>query len=100
MSIPEKIDYLIIGAGIHGLSTAWHLAKKLKAKGIGDGSNILVLDKGKIKETGTHTELIALGGLYNRIYELQIRPQDSKLYEISEMNLHPEKRTSMLKKKC
>jgi len=31
MAIPDKIDYLIIGAGIHGLSTAWHLAKKLKA---------------------------------------------------------------------
>ena len=33
MAIPEKIDYAIIGAGIHGLSTAWHLAEKLKAKG-------------------------------------------------------------------
>ena len=34
MAIPDKIDYLIIGAGIHGLSTAWHLAKKLKAQGL------------------------------------------------------------------
>ena len=42
MAIPEKIDYLIVGAGIHGLSTAWHLAKKLKEKGKGDGSKILV----------------------------------------------------------
>ena len=33
MSLPEKVDYAIIGAGIHGLSTAWHLATKLKAKG-------------------------------------------------------------------
>ena len=31
MSIPSKVEYAIIGAGIHGLSTAWHLAKKLKA---------------------------------------------------------------------
>ncbi len=44
MAIPDKIDYLIIGAGIHGLSTAWHLAKKLKAQGKGDGSKILVVD--------------------------------------------------------
>ena len=45
MAIPDKIDYLIIGAGIHGLSTALHLAKKLKAQGKGDGSNIIVIDK-------------------------------------------------------
>ena len=48
MAIPSKVEYLIIGAGIHGLSSAWHLAKKLKAKGKGDGSNILVIDKGSI----------------------------------------------------
>ena len=48
MGIPKKTEYLIIGAGIHGLSTAWHLAKKLKAKGKGDGSNIIVVDKGSI----------------------------------------------------
>ena len=35
MSIPEKADYVIIGAGIHGLSTAYHLAAKLKAQGKG-----------------------------------------------------------------
>ena len=45
MSIPSKVEYAIIGAGIHGLSTAWHLAAKLKAKGKGDGSKILVIDK-------------------------------------------------------
>jgi len=48
MAIPEKIEYVVIGAGIHGLSTAWHLASKLKAKGQGDGSNIIVIDKGNI----------------------------------------------------
>ena len=45
MAFPEKVDYVIIGAGIHGLSTAWHLAAKLKAKGKGDGSKIVVIDK-------------------------------------------------------
>ena len=43
MSVPEKVDYLIIGAGIHGLSTAWHLAEKLEATGKGNGSNICLL---------------------------------------------------------
>ena len=31
MTIPEQVDYLIIGAGIHGLSTAWHLADKTQS---------------------------------------------------------------------
>ena len=32
---------------------------------------IIVLDKGRIREQGTHEELLALGGLYRRIYDLQ-----------------------------
>ena len=45
MAIPKSARYLIIGAGIHGLSTALHLAKQLKATGKGDGSDVLVIDK-------------------------------------------------------
>ena len=26
MSLPEHSRYVVIGAGVHGLSTAWHLA--------------------------------------------------------------------------
>jgi methylglutamate dehydrogenase subunit A len=37
--------YVIIGAGIHGLSTAWNLARRLRATGQGDGGDVLVLDK-------------------------------------------------------
>ena len=32
-TLPPHAHYVIIGAGIHGLSTAMHLAQKLKAKG-------------------------------------------------------------------
>src|SRR5687768_8027283 len=34
---------------------------------------ILVMDRGKIVERGTHDELIALGGLYSQLYETQFR---------------------------
>ena len=30
--LPNKAKYVVIGAGIHGLSTAWHLGEKLKKK--------------------------------------------------------------------
>jgi glycine/D-amino acid oxidase-like deaminating enzyme len=43
--LPEHRDYVVIGAGIHGLSTAWHLAKELKARGKGSGADVVVLDK-------------------------------------------------------
>ncbi len=48
MSLPGKIEYLIIGAGVHGLSTAYHLAKYLKATGQGRGEDILVIEKSSI----------------------------------------------------
>jgi methylglutamate dehydrogenase subunit A len=41
----QHARYVIIGAGIHGLSTAWHLARRLRASGRGDGGDILVIDK-------------------------------------------------------
>ena len=29
MALPQHVDYLIVGAGIHGVSTAWKLAERL-----------------------------------------------------------------------
>ncbi|MEM7235670.1 MAG: ABC transporter ATP-binding protein, partial [Planctomycetota bacterium] len=35
--------------------------------------NIIVLHKGEIRETGTHSELVARNGIYRKLYELQYR---------------------------
>lgn len=43
--VPESIKYVIVGAGVHGLSTAWHLAMELKARRRGSGEDIIILDK-------------------------------------------------------
>ena len=43
---------------------------------------ILVLDDGEVVERGTHPELLARGGLYREIYELQLRPQGEVMHEI------------------
>src|SRR5215211_441473 len=36
-TIPASVKHLVIGAGVHGLSTAWHLAA--------EGVDVLVIDK-------------------------------------------------------
>ena len=70
MAFPEKVDYVIVGAGIHGLSTAWHLAAKLKAKGKGDGSKIVVIDKDSIAAGASG---IACGVVRNNYYQPAMR---------------------------
>lgn len=43
---------------------------------------ILVMEKGRLVETGTHQELIAQGGLYASLYETQFRPDRERYPEI------------------
>jgi len=38
-------------------------------------SRIVVLDRGRIAETGNHRELLAAGGLYSRLYRIQFAPE-------------------------
>ncbi len=40
---------------------------------------ILFLDDGKVVESGTHDELIALGGRYRALHDLQLLPGDERL---------------------
>jgi ATP-binding cassette subfamily B protein len=42
---------------------------------------ILVLQGGAIAEQGTHEALLAQHGIYQGIYELQLRPQEERLRE-------------------
>ena len=59
-SIPNSADYLIIGAGIHGLSTGFHLAKTTQNK------KIVVIDK---DEPGAGASGIACGVVRNNYYQ-------------------------------
>lgn len=70
MALPSQCKYVVIGAGIHGLSTAWHLASLLKAKGKGSGEDIVVLDKTSIAAGASG---IACGVVRNNYFQPAMR---------------------------
>ncbi len=70
MNLPASSRYVIIGAGIHGLSTAWHLAKELRARGRGSGGDILIVDKRGI---GSGASGIACGVIRNDYFQPAMR---------------------------
>ena len=70
MAFPASTKYVIVGAGIHGLSTAYHLALELKSKGTGDGSDILVVDKTSIAAGASG---IACGVVRNNYFQPAMR---------------------------
>jgi subfamily B ATP-binding cassette protein MsbA len=43
---------------------------------------IFVIDGGRVAEQGTHKELLAAGGLYSRLYELQFRREENSTKEL------------------
>jgi glycine/D-amino acid oxidase-like deaminating enzyme len=70
MMLPDHSRYVIIGAGVHGLSTAWHLARELRARGLGGGEDIVVLDKRGI---GAGASGIACGVVRNNYFQPAMR---------------------------
>lgn len=70
MPLPRHVKYLVIGAGVHGLSSAYHLARELAARGRGDGSDILVVDKGGIAAGASG---IACGVIRNNYFQPAMR---------------------------
>ena len=66
MSVPKRAPYVVVGAGIHGLSTAYHLAKELRTRGAGSGSDVVVLDKSK---PGAGASGIACGVVRNNYFQ-------------------------------
>jgi methylglutamate dehydrogenase subunit A len=70
MSVPHGVKYAIIGAGIHGLSTAFHLAQMLKATGRGSGADILVVDKTAVAAGASG---IACGVVRNNYFQPAMR---------------------------
>jgi glycine/D-amino acid oxidase-like deaminating enzyme len=69
-AVPASKRFVVIGAGVHGLSTAWHLAMELQARGRGSGADVIVLDKTGI---GAGPSGIACGVIRNNYFQPAMR---------------------------
>jgi subfamily B ATP-binding cassette protein MsbA len=61
--VQEAVDKLMIGR------TSFVIAHRLST--VKRADLIVVMEKGRIAEKGTHTELLAAGGLYSKLYQVQ-----------------------------
>lgn len=57
--------------------TTFMIAHRLST--IKNADRILVLERGSMKEQGTHEELLALGGIYNQMYQMQAKSLKGKI---------------------
>ena len=64
-SLPKKAKVVIIGAGIHGLSTAWHLSQKYKNE-----NDVVVIEKSNIAAGASG---IACGVVRNNYFQPAMR---------------------------
>jgi glycine/D-amino acid oxidase-like deaminating enzyme len=66
MTIPSRSRFVVVGAGIHGLSTGYHLAKELRTRGLGSGADVLVVEK---RSPGSGASGIACGVVRNNYFQ-------------------------------
>src|SRR5918992_2167017 len=66
VDLPRSAPYVVVGAGIHGLSTAWHLGQELRARGLGSGEDVVVLEKAG---PGAGASGIACGVVRNNYFQ-------------------------------
>ena len=70
MAFPEHADYIIIGAGIHGVSAAWKLAERLFERGEPVEGRIVILEKSGIASGASG---IACGVVRNNYFQPAMR---------------------------
>jgi ATP-binding cassette, subfamily B, multidrug efflux pump len=69
--IQQAIKKMLVGR------TSIVIAHRLST--IQSADKIIVLHKGEIREMGNHQELLALNGIYRKLYELQYKDQENKI---------------------
>ena len=77
-ALPGSARHLVIGAGVHGLSTAWHLAA--------DGEEVLVVDKAAVAAGASG---IACGVIRNNYFQPAMQELMAACVEIWESDPEP-----------
>lgn len=67
--VQEALDQLMVGR------TSFVIAHRLST--VQRAANILVMNKGRIIEQGTHQTLVATGGMYNKLYRVQFADKEA-----------------------
>ena len=82
-SVDTNTERLILNAMKNVMKgrTTFVIAHRLST--IRNADQIFVLDKGAIVAKGNHSSLIKEGGLYEEIYNLQLKPQNDVMLEVS-----------------
>ena len=82
-SVDTNTERLILNAMKNVMKgrTTFVIAHRLST--IRNANQIFVLDKGAIVAKGNHSSLIKEGGLYEEIYNLQLKPQNDVMLEVS-----------------
>lgn len=78
-SVDTETEYLIQQAleVLMQNRTSFIIAQRLST--VKNADQIIILDNGRIVEQGDHTTLLAAGGIYREIYDLQFRSQEDAL---------------------
>jgi ATP-binding cassette subfamily B protein len=84
-SVDTETEYLIQQAlkTLMEGRTTFVIAQRLQT--LIDADQILVLDQGRVVQRGRHEELLAKGGLYKEIYDLQLRDQERLRRELLQL---------------
>ncbi|CAI8011596.1 ATP-dependent lipid A-core flippase [Geodia barretti] len=76
----ERLIHAAMVAVMKGRTT-FVIAHRLST--VRDADHIIVLDRGRIVEQGSHEQLDAVGGIYHEILELQLRPQEEMMLDVA-----------------
>ena len=76
----ERLIHAAMVAVMKGRTT-FVIAHRLST--VQNADHIIVLDRGRIVEQGSHEQLEAVGGIYHEILELQLRPQEEMMLDVA-----------------